>query len=92
MSKMTNIKEATYDVICILQERDVEYLIDYICGDIYITIDNTGYSIRATKFRDKVRLQVSNHYASFGEDEHTYYEDLTEFDKWIEAQPWGHKH
>ena len=87
---ITNIKEATYDIICILEQRGVQYLIDYICGDIYLVIDNTGYVMRIVDTLKQV--QVRNDYVSFGEEEYIYFKTLTELDKWIESQPWGHKH
>lgn len=90
MDNNFNVKEVTYDLICVLESRDVEYYVDLVCGDLYLSIPNTGIEIKASKMYSKI--SVHNSWVTFGEEEFMYFDTVNEFDRWVESQVWGHKH
>jgi len=91
MNDEFNLKEWTYDLICILERRGIEYYIQYCIGDtLWFSIDNTGVEMTISDTFEAI--QIHNKWYGYGEDEFMYLKNLKELDEWLETQKWGHKH
>ncbi len=94
MDKEFNLKEWTYDLICILERRCISYHINHIdyLDSLYFRIDNTGIDIMIMDTILDYHIQIENLWHAYDEDKFIYLKDLKELDDWLETQKWGRKH